>query len=184
MQPGDIIATRSPTWLSRTIRKAQTRSDNGQPALVSHVGLFISPDIVIQALSRVVTTPFPKSFQKDEYIVLSPLNLSNANRRIVVERALTYSSNSYGWLKILGQGLDVVFHTRWFMSHVFTLDKFPICSYVVAEAYKSIGLDFGVPTTTTTPDDILDFAMENSDKYLIVESTPSLLADIEQVYKK
>ena len=184
MQPADIIATRSNTWLSRIIRKGETRADNGEPALVSHVGLFIAPDIVIQALSRVVTTAYPKGFEDDEYVVLSPTEISNANRRLIVEAALSYSSNSYGWLKILGQGLDVVFRTRWFMKHVFTLDKFPICSYVVAQAYKSIGLDFGVPTTTTTPDDILDFAIENSDKYVVVCGTPGLLNDILRVYKK
>ena len=182
MREGDIIAMRSDTWLSRQIRKVESRADGGELALVSHVGLFITHDVVIEARARVVCTTFPDGFIGNEYIVLSPTNVTAVQRVAIAKASLLFSARGYGYLKILGQALDVLSGSRWFTSNIFTIDKFPICSYVVAEAYAAAGLDFGVPTKSTTPDDILDYAMRNPAKYENRMCSANLMKDIKAVY--
>jgi hypothetical protein len=36
-------------------------------------------------------------------------------------------------------------------------NKYPICSWVVADAFAKVGKDFGVEVGMATPDDIWDF---------------------------
>ena len=50
------------------------------------------------------------------------------------------------------------------------MDKYPICSWLVAHSYKKIGKDFRVPAGAATPDDIWDFCDKNPDKYRRVRS--------------
>ena len=181
MKQGDIILTRGPGFISRAIRRFG--HEEGQEALVSHAGIFISPTFVIEALSRVKTNAFPEKFKDCEYVILSSKNLSLEQRRILALIASNFSARSYGYLKIVGQMVDWMTMSNWFSSRVLTWDRYPYCSFLVAEAYWSIGKNFGVPSKSTTPDDILDFCMAHPEKYSIVGSTEILMEDIFKVYK-
>lgn len=180
MKSGDIILTRGSGFVSKAIRRFGREGD--QEALVSHAGIFISPLFVIEALSRVKTNAFPEKFMDIQYVVLSPISLSVEQRRILGLIASNFSARSYGYLKILGQTADWLTGTNWVTSNMFTWDRYPYCSFLVAEAYGSIGKNFGVPSKSTTPDDILDYCIEHPDKYSIIAGTDILIEDIYRVY--
>lgn len=180
MRQGDIILTRGSGFISRAIRRFG--KENKQEALVSHAGIFISHLFVIEALSRVETNAFPEKFKDCEYVILSAKNLSDDQRRILALIASQFSARSYGYLKIAGQLVDWFTNSNWMSSKVLTWDRYPYCSFLVAEAYWSIGKNFGVPSKSTTPDDILDFCIDHPDKYSIVKGTDKLVQDIYRVY--
>ena len=48
------------------------------------------------------------------------------------------------------------------------MDNYPICSWVVAHAFKKVEKHFGVAAGAANPDDIWDFVIENPDKYACV----------------
>ena len=181
MNPGDVILTRSDTWISRAIRNFTSKP--GEPALVSHAGIFLCSKHVLEALfSGVKTTRFPQDFVGSEFVIYSPTNINVCQRELLEAKAATFSARRYGYMKIVAQALDWATGTRFFTSKVFTWDRYPYCSFVVAESYKLIDKDFAVPTKSTTPDDILDFVVSHPDKYRLVEGTPALIEDIARVY--
>lgn len=176
MKAGDIILTRDDSFISKAIRRFGR--EKNEPALVSHAGVFICERHVIEALfSGVKTTLFPRGFWGSEFLVASPLNVNDFQREMIASKALNFSARTYGFTKIFGQALDYLSGSDFFTSKIFVMDRFPICSYVVAEAYAALGKTFGVPTKSTTPDDILDFILDHPDKYHLVEATPQLLHD-------
>lgn len=183
MRIADIILTSSDTWISRAIRRFG--KEKGEEALVSHAGIFIDGHHVLEALFRgVVTTTFPDDFQKDEYAIFTPLNLTGADRLAICKRAMSFSARSYGYTKILGQLFDYTTNTDWFTSKIFTWDRYPVCSYVVAEGYSFVGKNFGVPSKSTTPDDLLDFCFTRTDKYQLIQASQGMMDRMKEVYRR
>ena len=45
------------------------------------------------------------------------------------------------------------------------MDRYPICSWLVAHAFAKAGKTFGVPPGMASPDDIWDFVNEEPEKY-------------------
>ena len=45
------------------------------------------------------------------------------------------------------------------------MDRYPICSWLVAHSYKAAGLHFGVAPGAATPDDIWDFVTTRTDRF-------------------
>lgn len=158
---GDIILTRSDTWISKLIRRYGREGD--ELCQVSHAGIFVCKMHVMEALwgRGVTTSKFPEDFQGCTYFVFSPKNVSDLDRERLSRRAMEFSSRGYGYVKIIGQLLDYLFKTDWFTSKLLVWDRYPYCSFIVAECYRAIGKDFGVPSKSTTPDDIWDFATLN-----------------------
>ena len=161
MKSGDIILVTGTAWISKQIM-AKTALPTDE-ITVSHAGLFICDQYVLEALPKgVVTSKYPDSFPETHYI-FSPKNITTVQQADICKKALTYSADPYGWGKLGTQYLDWLTSSKVWSSY--GLDKYPICSYIVAQAYKSVGLDFGVPTKGTTPMDILRFCLNNIDKY-------------------
>jgi hypothetical protein len=163
VKAGDIVAVRGKGWLSRGILMAT----HGQ---VSHVGMLISaePVIVIEALSRVRTRPLAETLHEVEAAwILSDRSLTEAQRITLIERACLFSADGYGYAEIVKQALDAAFKTTWFTDNLSRrLDQHPICSYLVAKAYASIGLNFGAKRAESiTPADIYRFALGHPDLY-------------------
>jgi hypothetical protein len=48
------------------------------------------------------------------------------------------------------------------------MDKYPICSWLVAYAYDAIGWDFGVPPWVAQPDCIWDYCMAHPERWRVV----------------
>ena len=171
IQAGDILAIRGKGWLSRQILKATGNT-------VSHVGLVLAEGavsgsaFVIEALSRVKTDTLSQSIaDAEKAYILSPLNLTDEQRQKITDTAAGFSTRSYGYFDIGLQWLDAVFGSRWFTDHLgWGLNDHPICSYVVAASYASIGLTFGkVQNDSITPADIYKFAVSNPTKYSVKE---------------
>ena len=173
MKAGDIVLVRGKGWFANRILAVASELD-GELAAVSHAGIFICEKHVIEALfSRgVVTSLYPHDFSGVDYAIASPKNITEYEREILALTALTFSSKTYGYLKIVGQLLDYLTKSRWFTRGNITGD--PICSYVVAESYRTIGKDFDVDAASATPDDIWDFVTTNPDKYEVVCATPEM----------
>ena len=163
MNPGDILAVRGKGLFSRMI----LRATSGE---ISHVGLVISADpaLILEALIRVQTRPLKDAMRdaKDVYL-LQPINFSAIECREIVKEACRWSARSYGYGKILLHALDALFGTEWFSRHL-AISNHPICSWLIAEAYRHEGYDFGEPSGSVTPGDIFAFAQAHPDKYRII----------------
>ncbi len=168
IQPGDILAVRGTGFFSEGILKATGNT-------VSHVGMVIAPKpgpLVIEALWRVKTRPLCLSIRDAEKAyILSDQSLTPGQRETLVLNACKFSADGYGWWDIGLQAADAVFHTTFFTDRLsFSLESHPICSYIVAKAYDSLGLTFGrKKLQSITPADIFNFASERHDLYTVTQ---------------
>lgn len=159
LKPGDIVFERSGSWIGRTIRWFSRRP--GEPETwANHVGLILEPGRMIEALWSVVISEF---IPGPAYEVWRKRDLSSVQRTAVVDRALLYKGKKYGVLKIVAHALDA-FVTKlrgketFFIRRLCRMDRYPICSWLVAWAYLSgAGLKFGIEPEYAGPDDIHDF---------------------------
>jgi hypothetical protein len=167
-QPGDILAVRGKGFFARGILAATGDT-------VSHVGMVVGdrPVIIIEALLRVETRPIEKSVSDAEAAyLLQDLSLSMQKREAIVKRACQFSAADYGWADILLQLANAIFRTTWFTDHLTfgLLKQFPICSYLVAESYKTMGLTFGKEKEESiTPADIYNFAVQHPSIYTVTK---------------
>jgi hypothetical protein len=162
MLPGDILAVRGRGWLSDNILKAT----GGK---VSHVGMFVSidPPIIIEALTRVRTRPLAASLADVEAAwSLTDHSLTTRQRQQIIEAACSFSADAYGYPELGLQLLDALTRTTWWTDRLsWTLKGHPICSFLVAAAYGTVGLNFGKLDQSVTPADIFRFAEAHPDIY-------------------
>jgi hypothetical protein len=166
-QPGDILAVRGKGFFAKGFLAATGNT-------VSHVGMVIGSEpfvIVIEALLRVKTWPIEESISGAEAsYLLQDLSLSMHKREAIVRRDCHFSASDYGWADILLPLANAVFRTTWFTDHLTfgLLNQFPICSFLVAESYKTIGLTFGkLKEESITPADIYNFARQHRSVYTV-----------------
>src|SRR5690242_5420579 len=171
IEPGDILAVRGRGFLSNGILRATGNT-------VSHVGLLmtvaspLTSSLTIEALSRVRSRSLGDAiFGAERAWVLSALNLTQAQRDEILLTASTFSADDYGYLDLALQLADAAFRTRWFTDRLASrfLNRWPICSFVVARAYEQVGLTFGFEDASLTPADVWEFAVKNPDKYRITQ---------------
>jgi hypothetical protein len=168
-QPGDILAIRGKGFFARGILAATGNT-------VSHVGMVTGTEPfveIIEALLRVKTRPIEESMADAEAAyLLQDLSISADQREAIVRRALEFSAADYGWADILLQLANAIFRTTWFTDHLTFgyLNQFPICSYLVAESYQTIGLTFGKEKEESiTPADIYNFAEKHPSIYTVTK---------------
>lgn len=166
LRPGDIVFERSPGWIGRVVRWA-TRGRHEPETKVNHVGLIVSTEgpegpEVIEALWRVVRRPLAR--MEGEIEVWSDDWVGTHPREDIVAQALSYVGRPYGWWKIGAHLVDALL-TKITGLEIYLarmslrMDKYPICSWVVAWAYwrGHSRYRFGVSPQVATPDDIYDF---------------------------
>jgi len=164
---GDLFFTRDAGFVSALIRFF-TRSIGEARTKVSHVGLVveggpIEDAVVVEALSRVRRHRLWARYgrrRRTAVAVYRTKNLSAEQIRKIVEKAETYVGREYGWPTIVAQFLDWLLQGTYFFRWIIDGDEYPICSWVVAHAYKEAGLHFNVQARAASPDDIWDFAVE------------------------
>ena len=164
---GDLFFTRDAGFVSALIRFF-TRSIGEARTKVSHVGLVveggpIEDAVVVEALSRVRRHRLWARYgrrRRTAVAVYRTKNLSAEQIRKIVEKAETYVGREYGWPTIVAQFLDWLLQGTYFFRWFIGGDEYPICSWVVAHAYKEAGLHFNVQARAASPDDIWDFAVE------------------------
>ena len=104
--------------------------------------------------------------------LLQDLSLSHQKRASIVKRACQFSADDYGWGDIVLQLANAIFRTAWFNDQLTfgLLNQYPICSYLVADSYKAIGLTFGrQKEESITPADIYNFAEQNPSIYTVTK---------------
>ena len=164
--PGDIVLTRSRSWLGRAIRRL-TR-DRGEAATeVNHVGIVVKAGanltaaVIVEALLEVRMHPVGVQYGTGHsaIAVFRPVTLKPAEITKVVEAAESFVGRRYGALKLVLHLLDWCLGGRFVFRRFGALDRFPICSYLVARSFSAAGLDFGVADRAASPDDIWDFCV-------------------------
>lgn len=154
---GDIIFVRSHTLVGTLVRLF-TRGRHEGPTVVNHVGLVMGSG-VIEATGKGVQyrrfADLPWT-SKDEVAVYGT-KLTPAQDGAIYIKAMTYKNRKYGYLKLLAQLGDWMLGNKYFFRRLAGWDKYPICSWVVAHAYKEAGIEFGISANEATPDDIWDY---------------------------
>ena len=169
--PGDIFFTRGYSLFSKLIRFNETTWDD-EIAIVNHVGIVVEPGPLyianaVEALRHVQKHTIFSQYhgEKDKVSIFRPLGLQENDIFKITNKALTYIGKDYGYLKILGHTLDYFTGGHYIFRRFFNSDNYPICSWVVAHAYKAAGLMFGCDPGMATPDDIWDYCLNNKTKY-------------------
>jgi hypothetical protein len=167
LQAADIVLTRSETFVGKAIRFLTRRI--GEPrSKVNHVGIMVSPALIVEALRTVERRPLAAAYgppASQSIAVYRPLNLTGEEVVRVLLKANEYVGRKYGYLKIAAHALDWVLQGAYVFRRIAGMDRYPICSWVVAKAYAAAGKDFGVAAGAATPDDIWDFVTSHPDKY-------------------
>lgn len=174
LEPGDIFLTRGNSFISRAIRFF-SRSGGESRTMVNHVGLVTEPGTmydatIVEASSKVIRRKMSAyALSKNtEIAVYRNKNLTEDQRQAICQRADGYVGASYGYLKIVAHFLDWLLGGRYFFRRFAFMDRYPICSWVVAYSYLDAGLTFGVEPGSATPDDIWDWVYEHPEDYLEV----------------
>ena len=171
LYPGDIFLTRGTNLMSRLIRRF-TRNHGESRTMVNHVGLVVShggtaSSEIVEALTTVRRRRFSvyRNKPRHDVAVYRPTNLTTLESLHVSEHADNYVGRKYGYIKIVAHFLDWCLAGRYFFRRFAFMDNYPICSWVVAQAFAKEGYTFGVDPGAASPDDIWDFVTNNPDKY-------------------
>lgn len=181
-EPGDVMLTRGSSWLSKAIRFL-TREPGEAPTLVNHAGIIVAGRPrwgdcrSVEALGNGVRL----RELKDGY------DLSQGGVQVWRHRngelaaqaagqALKRVGQTYGYLKLLLHAGDWLLTRNRFrvFRRVARVDRWPICSYLVADAFddsrKALGVADvwpGFNPKEMTPDDIYDIVTHSPDWTLV-----------------
>ena len=172
LEPGDIFLTRGYGLISKAIRFF-TRSIGEKRTKVNHVGLVVQRGdmktaIVVEALYKVMRHKLWSQYgspKKDCVAVYRATNLTAEQVKDIVAEAEKQVGKKYGYCMIVAHLKDWLFLGIYLFRRLIPGNKYPICSWVVADAFAKVGKDFGVEVGMATPDDIWDFIEKNTEKY-------------------
>lgn len=175
LQPCDVFLTRGTSLVSRLIR-IFTRSFGERRTLVNHVGVIVQQGapqtaVGVEALSHVRRGTLwsrygPRS--SDLIAVYRPLNLSAAEQAAIVAAAQGYVGRTYGYLAIAAHVLDWCLLGAYCARRLVRMERYPICSWLVAHAFGKADKHFGVAAGMATPDDIWDFVTTRPQSYTLI----------------
>lgn len=185
LQPADIFLTRGNGLISKAIRFF-SRSFGESRTKVNHVGIVVSTGslqdaVVIEALSTVNKHTLWDQYgplKEDLVALYRPMNLTNDDINTIVKEAEKQLGRKYGYLKIMAHLLDWFFLGIYFFRRFTNNGNYPICSWLVANAYSKAGKDFGCDPGAAEPDDIWDFVSGNRDKYMEIYPLRSVWKDM------
>lgn len=171
LHPGDIVLVKGNSLISRLIR-VLTRHIGEKRTKVNHVGMIIGEGtvggapyegaLIIEAISRVKVRTLSAAYgppKRDEVAIYRATNLTEKERIKVAGEAYHHLGQHYGWKRIVCLALDRLLLGAYVFRRLIR-NREPICSWLVAHAYSSIGKHFGVSPDSATPDDIWDFVAE------------------------
>lgn len=169
--PCDVFLTKGSSFVSRAIRFF-TRHFGESRTQVNHVGIMVGGGslhsaIAVEALTKVKRHPLGRyaKQQATGVAVYRPLNLTADEMAAVAAKAESYVDRPYGWFKIATHLADWALLGAYVFRRMTDDDRYPICSWVVAQAFAAADKDFGVEPGAASPDDIWDFVTANPDKY-------------------
>lgn len=158
LKPGDIIFVRSRSIVAPLIRLF-TRNSGERRTRVNHVGIVIDKFTFVEAVGTgVAHRRFDEPRWRDcDVAIYSNPWLSKFERTVLASRAMEYVGKKYGFGKILAHFGDWLLGGRYVFRRLAGSDRYPICSWVVAQSYRRIGIRFGVTANEAAPDDIWDW---------------------------
>jgi hypothetical protein len=176
---GDILLTHNPKLLGKLIRFFESRP--GDKAEYNHTAIIVKEgdersSELVEAMWKTHQILLWDGYgtpHKDSIAVYRPLNIPPDKISLIVEKAKSYIGDQYGWWKLLLHAADWQLFAStgkdlYFFRRLAFIDKYPICSWVVANAYSRAGYDFGVPPNEASPHDIQDFVETHPEKYELV----------------
>lgn len=174
LEPGDIFLTKGDSFISRAIRFF-SRSGGESRTEVNHVGVVTEAGsmydaTIVEALSKVKRRKMSSYTlsKSTEIAIFRAKHLTDEQRSAIVDRANGYVGASYGYLKIVAHLLDWILGGRYIFRKIASMDRYPICSWVVAYAYLDAGISFGVEPGRADPDDIWDWVYGHKDDYEMI----------------
>ena len=161
---GDIFLTRGTSLISKLIRVFQ-RSKDEEPTQVNHTGIIVTSgkledvDCVESLGKGTVRHKLINEYgnTKDKIAIFRMENLANPRKRFVVEKAISYVGRKYGYIKIMAHFGDWCLGGKYVFRKLARMDKYPICSWVVAHSFKTADINFGIDPDICQPDDIWDY---------------------------
>ena len=158
--------------MSRLIRFF-TRQIGESRTKVNHVGVVVQGGslreaIVVEALSTVRRHRLWGRYgppKKDLVAIYRPLDLSPELIAKVVAGADGYVGRKYGWFMLVAHLFDWVLQGAYVFRRLAGVDRYPICSWVVAHAFLKAGRSFGVAPGAADPDDIWDYVVSHRTRY-------------------
>lgn len=171
LEPCDVFLTKGTSFISGAIRFF-TRSFGEKRTEANHVGIIVEQGsvhsaIAVEALTTVKRHPLARYAKKRKtgVAIFRPTDLTDEEKTKILTKANGYVGRTYGWTKIITHLMDWGLKGAYVFRRLTHDDNYPICSWVVAYAYRAAEKDFGVPAGAANPDDIWDFVTENTDKY-------------------
>ncbi|HLE57869.1 MAG TPA: hypothetical protein VJB15_12355, partial [Rhodothermia bacterium] len=89
---------------------------------------------------------------------------------VIVAAAEKYNGHKYGYGKLIAHFLDWMLLGAYVFRRLAKMDKYPICSWLVAHSFAKAGRNFGVQPGAASPDDIWDFVTQRKDIYELVRA--------------
>jgi hypothetical protein len=126
---------------------------------------------VVEALLKVEEHPLWTQYgppARDAVAVFRPLNLSSEDVDKVVREARDHVGEKYGFGKLVLHFLDWCLLGAYVFRRLGTSERYPICSWLVADAFEAVGKRFGKDKCQAQPDDIWDFVTSHPKKYMEV----------------
>jgi hypothetical protein len=170
--PCDIILTRGQGLISSGIR-VLTRHIGESRTLVNHVGVCVEAGDfktckIVEALHKVECHSLWDEYgpEKEDHVsIFRPRNMSNKEQYLVAKYAYEQVGKSYGYMKIITHALDYFMGGAYVFRRLTNSSRYPICSWIVAHAFKQTGRNFGVKPGAAQPDDIWDFVVSHPHIY-------------------
>jgi len=169
LNSGDVFLTRGKGFKRRAIRFF-TRGFGEKRTKVNHVGLVVEGGdlktaIIVEAVSRVRRHRLWSAYgplKKDSVAIYRATNLAQHEIDTIVGRAESHVGKKFGYPMIVAHFLDWLLLGAYVFRRIVPGGKYPICSWVVADAFGKAGKHFGVEVDMATPDHIWDFVVERS----------------------
>ncbi|MEN8114426.1 MAG: YiiX/YebB-like N1pC/P60 family cysteine hydrolase, partial [Actinomycetota bacterium] len=157
LEPCDMFLTRGTGFVPSAIRFF-TRRFGESRTKVNHVGIIVEEGtmttaIAIEALVKVKRHALGRYARKPDtaVAVYRPTNLTDAERQAIVAKAESYVGREYGFVKIAAHFLDWTLQGAYVFRRLTNMDRYPICSWVVAHAFGAAGKDFGCEPGAASP---------------------------------
>lgn len=186
LKRADIFLVRGTSWLSGAIRFV-TRTIGESRTQVNHVGLIVEdgPLKDVDMVEAVTTVKHHGLWTKygppstDSVAIYRPMNLTDEQIDLIVDEALRQVGKSYGYFKAVAHFLDWVLLGAYVFRRKAKSERYPICSWLVADVFKKAGKHFGVAPGAASPDDIWDFIQAHPDIYEMIHPLKPLEAGEE-----
>lgn len=163
---GDVFLTQGNSFVSKAIR-VLTRNKGESRTQVNHVGVVVKDGdkdtaVIVEASSKVVRrmmTNYARS-KNTKVAIYRYTKLTGREEDAIVDYSNNMVGAKYGYIKIVAHFLDWCLGGIYFFRRFAQMEKYPICSWLVAYAYQDAGLGFGIEANAASPDDIWDWVTD------------------------